>query len=153
MPTNKKSAAQTLTKKQAQQFNKAATNIAIANNSGSPVHGVPPINLATQPLALNMPKQPLFGAPAPYSNGKGWPTNSLKPGTIRLYCYMVATALAQQLPKGFTIYQFAQALVANSNGNPAPASGWGGTASKPGAKALQHARWFATQGWLTQVNK
>ena len=123
--------------KATQQAKKAAPQAASNNAS-----------VATQPLNLQLPKQPLYGAPS------NWPSNSIKPGTTRAYCYMVAKALAAQMPNGYTTYQLAQAFAANQNqpGATQPAGGWG-TPQKPSAAARQKANWFAkTAQWLAQVS-
>ena len=95
---------------------------------------------------------PVIAAPAAptYIMG-GWPAKSQGGGSVRAYCYQVATALLAAHPDGFTKAQFASAIAASAAGSTCkqPSTGWG-TAAKPNGAAHAHANWFAhaKQGWL-----
>lgn len=114
----------------------------------------------TAPVATAAPKgktapvaAPVAAAPsAPRFTLGGWPAKAMGGNTVRAYCYTVAKQLAAANPNGFTLAQYAEALVANAAGSDMrqPDGGWATAEGKPNGKARQHAAWFAAtaQGWL-----
>lgn len=86
-----------------------------------------------------------------------WPVNQQGKGTIRAYMYAVAKALTKANPNGFTVAQYAAALVSQAAGTTYKQPGAGfamvttpSGASVPNGVAMAHANWpaKAAQGYL-----